>query len=301
MKVRVGYGIGSALAPDPRRFGELCTELERLGFDSLWLSERATAEGPDPLIGLAYAAGCTRKLKLGMSVLVVPGRNPALLAKELASLDRLSDGRLLPGFGLGIADPREQQAFGVRREERAAWFDEAVPLIRRIWTEETVDHDGPRFSYRGLRVRPFPAQSPPDVWLGGDAPSELRRVGRLGDGWLPSFCTPETAAKGRLVIEEAAEEAGRRIDPEHFGALVGYRYGELPERVVQALAVRRPELDAADVLPRGLAALQRRLEEFVDAGFSKFVVLPIDEPPSWREELESVAAEVLPLQASRRV
>ena len=69
---------------------------------------------------------------------------------------------------------------------------------------------------------------------------------------------------------------------------------------MQALAVRRPELDAADVLPRGLAALQRRLEEFVDAGFSKFVVLPIDEPPSWREELESVAAEVLPLQASPR-
>ena len=100
VKVRVGYGIGSALAPDPRRFGELCTELERLGFDSLWLSERATAEGPDPLIGLAYAAGCTRKLKLGMSVLVVPGRNPALLAKELASLDRLSDGRRCQAYRL---------------------------------------------------------------------------------------------------------------------------------------------------------------------------------------------------------
>ena len=81
--------------------------------------------------------------------MVLPGRNPVIVAKELATLDRLSGGRLLPAFGLGVADAHEQQAFGVAREERAAWFDEALPLIRRLWTEDKVDHDGPRFHYEG--------------------------------------------------------------------------------------------------------------------------------------------------------
>src|SRR5262245_24094800 len=169
---------------------------------------------------MAYAAGRTTKLKFGTSVLVLPGRNPVVLAKELATLDRLSNGRLLPAFGLGVADPHEQQAFGVERKERAAWFDEALPLIRRLWLEDAVDHDGPRFRFEGVRVLPKPAQRPPDVWLGGIAPSELRRVGRLGDGWLPSFVTPAEAAAGRVIVEQAATEHERVIDPEHFGVLV---------------------------------------------------------------------------------
>ena len=139
------------------------------------------------MVALAFAAARTTKLKLGTSVQVLPGRNPVVVAKQWATLDQLSGGRTLPAFGLGVADPREQQAFGVAREERAAWFDEALPLIRRMWLEDDVDHDGPRFSYEGLTVRPKPVQQPPDVWLGGRAKSELRRVGRLGDGWLPSL------------------------------------------------------------------------------------------------------------------
>src|SRR5262249_9606295 len=161
-------------------------------------------------------------LKFGPAVMVLPGRNPVVVAKELASLDRLSEGRLLPAFGLGVADPHEQQAFGVDRAERAAWFDEALPLIRRLWLEDTVDPDGPRFHFEGLRVLPKPRQHPPDVWLGGIAPSELRRAGRLADGWLPSFVRPADAETGRAVIDKVAAEHDRAIDPEHFGALIPY-------------------------------------------------------------------------------
>ena len=133
MKVRIGYGLGTrSLTNDAGRFAAFVDALEGCGFDSLWLSERITGDCPDPLIGLAVAAGRTKKLKLGTSVQVLPGRNPVLLAKEWASLDRLSNGRTLPAFGLGVADPREQQAFGVARGDRAAWFDEALPLIRRL-------------------------------------------------------------------------------------------------------------------------------------------------------------------------
>ena len=123
MKVRIGYGLGVQGLRDDTSFGELVDGLEERGFDSLWLSERLTGDAPDPMVGLAYAAGRTRKLKLGTSVQVLPGRNPAVVAKEWASLDRLSGGRTLPAFGLGVANPAEQQAFGVARDERAAWFD----------------------------------------------------------------------------------------------------------------------------------------------------------------------------------
>jgi probable F420-dependent oxidoreductase len=234
-------------------------------------------------------------------VLVLPGRNPAVLAKELASLDVLSGGRLLPAFGLGVAEPHEQQAFGVRREERAAWFDEALPLIRRMWTEDAIDHDGSRFAYSGLTIQPKPVQHPPDVWLGGRVPSELRRTGRLGDGWLPSFCTPDEAAAGRKIVEEAADRAGRWIDPEHFGALVVYSRGPLPDRLTQALAARRPDVDPGDLVLSGLPALRRRLEAFIDRGFSKLVVLPAVEPDRWADELEEVARHVLSLQDPARV
>ena len=299
MKIRIGVGLGArSWGGGFERFGEFVDGLERLRFDSLWLSERATGSAPDPMVGLAFAAGRTKKLKLGTSVSVLPGRNPVRVAKEWASLDRLSGGRALPAFGLGVADPAEQQAFGVRREERAAIFDEALPLIRRLWSEDAVDHEGTHFNFTALTVGPKPIQQPPDVWLGGAAPSELRRVGRLGDGWLPSFCTPDDAAAGRPVVEAAADQAGREIDEEHFGALVIYAMGdEVPAPLAAIVAHRRPGTDPREVVPTGHKALRAQLEAFVERGFSKLVVVPVGEPDSWSDELDELAAEILPLQA----
>jgi alkanesulfonate monooxygenase SsuD/methylene tetrahydromethanopterin reductase-like flavin-dependent oxidoreductase (luciferase family) len=135
------------------------------------------------------------------------------------------------------------------------------------------------------------------VWLGGAAPSELRRVGRLGDGWLPSFCTPDDAAAGRPVVEEAADKAGRTIDPEHFGALVLYVRGdEVPSLLATIVERRRPGADPRDVIPTGHKALRAQLEAFVERGFTKLVVVPAGEPPSWEDELEALAAEILPIQ-----
>lgn len=296
MKVRVGYGLGTRASSDPERFGALVTGLERRGFDSLWLSERVTGDCPDPIVGLAVAAGLTTRIKLGFSVLVLPGRNPMLVAKELATLDRLSGGRLLPAFGLGAVDPGEHQAFGVGRRERAAIFDEVLPLLRRFWAGEVVDHDGHAHAYQGAIVRPRPLQGHLDVWLGGIAPSELRRCGRLGDGWLPSFCTPDDVRAGMAVINQVAEEHGRAIDPEHFGALVPYSEGPLPDVVAAGIAKRRPDVDPAEVVAAGLEGLQAMLRRHIDAGGSKFVVIPLAEPDDWDAHLAEVADAVLPLQ-----
>ncbi len=296
MKVRIGFGLGVQGLAHDERFGTLVDGLEACGFDSLWLSERVAGDAPDPVVGLAYAAGRTQKLKLGTSVQVLPGRNPALLAKEWASVDRLSGGRALPAFGLGNPIAAEWHAFGVAREDRAPIFDEALPLIRRLWTEDGVDHDGAHFHYEKLTVRPKPVQQPPDIWLGGRAKSELRRCGRLGDGWLASFSTPGDCAAGRPVIEDAAAGASRAIDPEHFGAMVTYVHDEIPDALRARLAAVRPETDPADLVPVGVPALRRRLTEYVEVGFSKLVLVSLAEPDDWRAELERVADAVLDLQ-----
>lgn len=297
MKVRIAFSLGTAGMNDDGMagFGALVDDLERLGFDSLWLSERITGPAPDPLAAMAFAAGRTTKLKFGTSVLVLPGRNPMILAKELATIDRLSNGRLLPAVGLGAPDPAEHQAFGVRREDRAALFDEVLPLLRRLWTEDSVDHEGPRYTLKAATVLPKPVQQPLDVWLGGIAPSELRRVGRLGDGWLPSFVTPDDAAEKRPVVEEAAAAAGREMDPEHWGALIIYTDNGLNDRLAQVIERRRPGLDPSDLVPSGHEALRVQCERFVERGFSKLVVLPAFPVSDWTAELESLAATVLPL------
>ncbi|MEN9505143.1 MAG: hypothetical protein RI958_1069 [Actinomycetota bacterium] len=300
VKVRIGYGFGVRTTLNDDGFATVVDALERLRFDSLWLSERLGGEAPDPLVAMAFAAGRTTRLKFGMSVMVLPGRNPVVLAKELATLDRLSGGRLLPAFGLGVADPREQQAFGVARNERAAWFDESMQVLRGCWSGEPFTHHGARFHYDDLRVLPSPRQEHLDVWLGGIAPSELRRVGRLADGWLPSFITPDDAARGREVIEATLAEHGRSIDDDHYGVLIPYAMGAVPEPVLAGLAARRPDLaDPSVLVPRGWDQLLGVIEQFVAVGTTKFVILPIVEPGSpeaWVEHLEVAAPIVLAAQ-----
>jgi probable F420-dependent oxidoreductase len=300
MKVRIGYGFGVRTQLNDDGFTAVVDTLERLHFDSLWLSERIGGEAPDPMVAMAFAAGRTTKLKFGMSVMVLPGRNPVVLAKELATLDRLSNGRLLPAFGLGVADPHEQQAFGVHRKERAKIFDEALAVLRGAWGEEPFTFDGTYFHYDALRVLPKPRQHHVDVWLGGIAPSELRRVGRLADGWLPSFVTPDDAARGRETIEQVAAEHGRSIDDDHYGALIPYGNGPVPEALLAGLAKRRPDLaDPSALVPQGWDELIATIDKFVAVGTTKFVILPLVEPGSpdgWLAHLEEAAPIVLARQ-----
>ena len=295
MKVRVGIGLGNIRPLGGARLQALARAMEAHGFDSLWLSERISGPAPDPVVALTYVAAITERIKLGTSVSVLPGRSPALVAKEWATLDVLSGGRALPAFGLGVVHPIEQQAFGVERTERAAIFDEALPLLRRLWTEDTVDHDGTYFHYEGMQVLPKPAH-PLDVWLGGRAPSELRRIGRLADGWLASFTTPEQCKAARAVVEDTADDAGRAIDPEHFGAMVLYSHDEIPDVVAQVIATRNPEADVHDVVGHGWSGTRELCERFVAAGFSKLVLVPLAEPANWDDELEAGADRVLSIQ-----
>lgn len=299
MKIRIGIGLGTrSKVNDPADLGNLVDALEGLGFDSIWFSERVSGSGLDPIVAMSWAAARTEKLKFGPSVMVVPGRNPVLLAKSIASLDQVSKGRVLPAFGLGAVDLGEHQAFGVNRKDRSPWFNEALPLIRRLWEEDVVSHSGPRFQLQDVRVKPKPFQKPIDIWLGGIASSELRRVGTLGDGWLPSFCTAGDVAEAIPQIDEHSISAKREvIDREHFGALLIYTDGgSLPDEIVRAVQSRRSDVKANEIIVQGRENLSSRIKEFVDAGASKFVVMPYVEPKNWEQELNCLAEETLHLQ-----
>ena len=298
MKVRIGLGLGTRTKLHDETYVAVVDALEDLGFDSLWLSERISGDAPDPLVAMAFGAGRTANLKFGMSVMVLPGRNPVILAKELATLATMSGGRLLPAFGLGAVDPIEQQAFGVARNERAKLFDESLAVMRKCWTGEPFTHDGPRFHYDGVFVRPAPKRV--DVWLGGIAPSELKRVGRLADGWLPSFVLPADAEAGRATIEQVCAEHDREIEEDHYGVLIPYSFRAVPEPVQRLLAKRRPDLDdITDLVPDSWESLRAMITRFVDVGTTKFVVLPLDEPvdaDAWVAHLADASDELRPLE-----
>jgi probable F420-dependent oxidoreductase len=293
MKVRIGIGAG------PLGAGSLLADVVEgigtHGFDSLWLSEVLTSPVLDPTVALAWAGAQRPKLKLGTTMLL-PGRNIVRLAKQLATLDALSGGRVLLVFVPGLAREPERGAIGLLPARRGAFIDEAIPVLRRLWAGETVTFHGEELSVEGVRISPLPVQQPLEMWLGGMAPASLERCGRLSDGWLPSLCTPAEAVAGRTTINEAADRAGRQIDPEHFGVSIGYSHAPLDDSAAAAIATRSRGNDIADLVPVGMAALRSMVEAFVDVGFSKFVVRPMAQPSDWNDELAQIAAAVGDLQ-----
>ena len=292
MKIRIGIGAAGA-ASTPEALGELVEAIDVLGFDSLWLSEVLTGPVPDPAVGLAWAAAANPRVKLGTTMLL-PGRNVVRLAKQLATLDVLSRGRLLVTLVPGLTYAPERDAIGVEPKQRGAVTDEAMPLLRRLWAGETVTHAGLAGRFQDVKITPLPIQQPLEMWLGGTAPAALERCGRLSDGWLPSLCTPEEAAAGRVVIEEAAAKAGRTISDEHFGMSIGYAREPLDPALARTMVARRPR--SVELTPVGLPAVRALLERFIGVGFSKFVLRPVVPPRSWRVELDALAAAVGDLQ-----
>jgi probable F420-dependent oxidoreductase len=270
MKVRIGISLGSMATPE--RLGKSARMLEDAGVDSLWLSEVVYGPLVEPFVGMTHALAVTSRLKLGTGVAVLPGRHPVLVAKQLTSLAALAPARVLPVFGLRPARPQEAAAFPVPGQ-RAAVFDESMELLRLLLTQDDVSFAGQFFSVDSATVGPRPAK-PLDLWLGGSAPEGLRRVGRLADGWLGSFLTPAEAGSAREQIQAAAAEAGREVDPEHFGISLALAEDSIPAELALAVSRRRPGVDPATLVSVGWPALVSVLGEYVAAGLSKFVIRP---------------------------
>jgi probable F420-dependent oxidoreductase len=293
MKIRIGIGLG--VLDDTTIFDDVLDRLEEHDVDSLWLSEIVSSPAADPVIGLTYAAARTTRLKLGTGVSVLPGRNPVLFAKELASLAALAPGRILPSLGLGPAVPRDRAAYPVPAGRRGDVFDEALAVVRALLREPVVTFEGEFFSFQELSVGRLPTK-PLDIWLGGSAPAALRRVGRLGDGWLASLVSPARAEAAISTITAAAAEAGRQIDDDHYGVSLPVAFGEVPAAIRATIARRDGEADADELVPVGWPATKETIARYVAAGVTKFVVRPATSPASWPEFIDQFAAEMLPLE-----
>jgi probable F420-dependent oxidoreductase len=308
MKIRFAVSVGASSPGGPGAEGygldpflnEVRT-IEELGFDTMWMSDIPLGPGLDPLVGLSFAAAATSSLKLGANLVPI-GRNPLTMAKSLAQIDQLSHGRLLLSFVVGVDQPGERAALGSTGANRGALLEEVTPLLRTWWTGEPVTFDNGRYRFDQMPSPAVSWQQPLEVWFGGSGPAALARTGRLADGWLGSAMSPEEAEAARRRIQDAAEAAGRSIDPEHFGLSIPYATKEPDERTLQLLRSRRPDADVADLVPVGADHLRRLVSRFVDAGVSKFVVRPVGPagagpgPGDHRAGFEDLATLLLPLQ-----
>jgi probable F420-dependent oxidoreductase len=293
MKVRIGVSLGPAGGPG--QFAAAVDLLEQAGVDSLWLPENVYSPLVEPFTGMAFALSRTRRLKAGSGISVLPGRHPVLVAKQLASLAGLAPGRVLPVFGLQPAQPAERALFPVPHGQRAAVFDESLTLLRLLLTTQTVSFHGDFLAVEGASVAPLPAR-PLDIWLGGSAPGGLRRVGRLADGWLGSLLTPAEAKAAVDLINQAAADAGREVEPDHFGLSLPVALDGVPESLRASIGRRRPHTDPELLVAAGWDGARRMIEQYVGAGLSKFVVRPATRPEPFGSFVDGFVRELMPLQ-----
>lgn len=306
MKIRIGIALGQWPQKEirPDAILDLIERLDALDVDSLWVSDRIVSPALtlEPIAFLSFIAGRLGKMKLGTSTLVLPTRNPIVLAKELATLDFLSQGRLFPAVGLGGEESKDLQAVGVSQKERAARTDEMIALMRRLWTEEKVTFAGKFFCVEDATIMPRPWQkNGPPIWIGGRSQAAMRRTGRLGDGWLVSSASPAEVEAGIRSIRAYAAEAGRQVPEDHYGALIPFYFAPSSDEAWAAAgrSVRpRADLPSAEFAAFGAAdQVRAKVQAYIAAGASKFVMRPCGPFEGWREQIEILAREVIqPLQ-----
>jgi probable F420-dependent oxidoreductase len=306
MKVRIGIAIGQWPGEGirPEVIFDLVDYFEALDVDSLWMSDRLVSRTLilEPITFLSFIAGRLRKMKLGTSTLVLPTRNPIVLAKELATLDFLSRGRLFPAFGLGGDESRDLQVVGVNRKERAARFDEMITLMRRLWTEESVTFEGQFYSAQDATIMPRPWQKNGlPIWIGGRSQAAMRRTGRLGDGWLVSSVSPAEVEAGIKTVRAYASEAGRQVPEDHYGVLIPFYFAGNADSAfdVAGRSVRpRGDMATADFTAFGNPdQVRAKVQAYIGAGATKFVMRPCGPFEAWREQIGILAHEVIqPLQ-----
>lgn len=210
---------------DPRVAARVAKAAEAAGFESLWAGEHVVLPDPqappsplpplaamlDPTVALAFLAAHTSTIRLGTGIIILPQRNPLVLAKELASLDTLSGGRLIFGIGIGYLKA-EFDALGAPFETKGARTEEYLKAMLAVWTMEKPSFAGRFFSFAGVQARPQPVQKPhPEIVFGGHTPAAFSRAARLASGWYGFALTPEQAKEAIRGVKSACEAHGRRF------------------------------------------------------------------------------------------
>jgi probable F420-dependent oxidoreductase len=281
-RVSVGLGLGTFPFDTVCGYWRWIELAETGGIDSIWLNDRvvSTEQTLESLTALAAIAGRTRRLKFGMNVVSLAFREPVLLAKQCATIDVLSEGRLLPAFGIGSPLAPEWNALFVAKAMRGAKADEALYILRKLWTENDVTFEGRHFRLANVSVEPKPVQSELPMWIGGSSVGAIRRTARFGTGWQSTVETPEEVAPLIARIRAAAVEAGRSIDEGHYGVGFPVHFGtEDDPGIAQAMAAYQRLLGDRNprefVVVGDASAVLARIAAYVAAGASKFILRPL--------------------------
>ncbi|MAE93842.1 MAG: LLM class F420-dependent oxidoreductase [Deltaproteobacteria bacterium] len=302
-ELRTGFITAFANADGARKTAELALSN---GYDAVWTGDHVAFPMPilDPLLQLAQLAAFAPDLGLGTSVYLLPLRHPVPVAKQVATLDHLTGGNLIFGVGVGGEFPGEYAACGVPVEERGARLSEAIPVLRKLWTGEAVSHEGPFYPFPETTMLPKPIQpGGPPIWGGGRSPAALRRLGRMGDGWVSYVVTPDQYREGLESIARAAEEAGRV--PERFGTahLLFTYVDDDPERALDVATEhlsQRYAMDFRRAAQRYGAlgppeAVAEKIHAFREAGLRHVILDSVGPPGDRVEQIERFAKDVRPL------
>jgi probable F420-dependent oxidoreductase len=211
------------VVPGARVDTEHLARLEELPIDAIWMGGHVASPNPSPevMMALATLAARTERVRVGTAILLLPLYAPAIVAKQIADLDNLTGGRVTLGIGIGGEYPGEFRACQVPLEQRGPRTDEAIPLLRRLWTGEAVTHDGRFYAMDDVRIHPAPAQpGGPPIVVAGRQPPAMRRAAQLGDGWMPYLYSPRRYAESVALIREHAERVGRTLERFEWCAFV---------------------------------------------------------------------------------
>lgn len=302
---RVRFGLMTKF-PDPQQTRATVELIERLGFKSAWTGDHLAYANPvlDPLLQLTQVACFSTSLTVGPAVYLLPLRHPGPVAKQVATLDRLSNGRVIFGVGVGGEFASDFEVAGVPIQERGARLTEGIEVLRKLWSGERVSHDGRFFRFENIRMEPPPVQpGGPPIWCGGRSDAALARAGRLADGYMSYVVTPDMYRQGLEKVAAAYDAAGRKlatfatshllflyIDNSHERAL---------ERAVELLS-KRYAMDFRKAAARYAALgtpedVAKRLREFHAAGVRHFNLDFLGSIDERNRQIEQFARQVRPL------
>ena len=302
--------FGCALQQDISAAAEQARTLEGLGYEYIsWGEHYMRGNPPLPttaaLPPLAVAAGATERIRLLSGVVLVPLYHPTMLAKMATSLDIASGGRLILGVGVGGEFPMEFEALQVPPKERGGRTDEGLDLLRRLWTEEHVSHEGRYYRVRDVTLTPPPMQKPhPPIWVAGRRDPAMRRAVRYGDGWFPYLYSPDRYRSSVARVQELAAEEGRSLTDFQWALWLPIAIYDTVEEAARIAAVQLEGRYLADTdfinlvgrfcLLGPVESCLSRLEEYIDAGVRHFIIALACEPRDAASHWEIVAQKIVP-------
>jgi probable F420-dependent oxidoreductase len=280
-------------------------ELEARPIDSLWTGGHIASRNPtaEAMVGFTRLATLTERVTVGTSILLLPLYPPALVAKQIADLDRATGGRVMLGVGVGGEYAQEFRAVQVPIEERGRRTNEMIPLLRRLWTAETITHDGRYYPMEDVKIHPAPVQpGGPPIIVAGRKEAAMRRAATLGDGWFPYLYSPRRYADSVRTIRQAAEEAGRDLSAFHWLVWVFLNInpdGDVAREQAASTLGGTYNQDFQAMIDRVAAAgtadeVTAKLQAFYDAGARHFVFMPATGGAPHGPVLDRLFAEVAP-------